>query len=199
MTSVTLPTHRFTATDLAGMPDDGNRYELVDGALIVTPAPVPRHQRVSGRLFLALCAACPAGLEVFAAPFEVRLAPNAVVQPDLVVVDPDALDETGLTGPPLLAVEILSPSTRLIDLGLKKTRYELAGCPTYWAVDPGDDGGQPWIRAWELHDGRYVQAGHSVGESAFHTHRPFEIDVVPSDLARQSGGRPPRDPGTLGA
>lgn len=195
-TVTTLPTrHTYTANDLAAMPDDGNRYELIDGVLIVSPAPVPGHQRASFRLGLLLAAACPDDLEIFTAPFEVRLASDTVVQPDLLVTRPESLDRTGLPGAPLLALEILSPSTRLVDLNLKKARYEVGGCPSYWVVDPGLGGAAPSITAWELLDGAYVEVGHAEGGTTLHLDRPFTLEVIPSDLVgprrrRPGGSRP---------
>ena len=71
----TLPRSRpLTRFDLESMPDDGHRYELIDGTLLVTPAPVTRHQRASFRLGLALHANVPPELEIFQAPFDVVLA-----------------------------------------------------------------------------------------------------------------------------
>lgn len=151
----TLPVRRtYTADDLADMPDDGNRYELIDGTLIVTPAPVMRHQRVVTRLAVTLDAVVPEGMEIFPAPFDVRLADDTVVEPDVLVARQADLTEKNLPAPPVLAVEVLSPSTRLVDLNLKKARYEAAGCPAYWVVDPGTDESPASIVAWTLRDGR---------------------------------------------
>ncbi|MPZ60357.1 MAG: hypothetical protein GEU93_03480 [Propionibacteriales bacterium] len=85
MVSVTtLPRSRpLTRADLDAMPDDGHRYELIDGALIVTPAPAHRHQRGVLELAVLLRAACPAEMEVLIAPFDVALADDTVMQPDV--------------------------------------------------------------------------------------------------------------------
>jgi Uma2 family endonuclease len=105
----TLPRGRaLTVADLDAMPDDGHRYELIDGALIVTPAPVVRHQRVSMALTRVLLGNLPDDLELLAAPTDVKLADDTAVQPDLLVARTSDLTETNLPGPPLLAVEILS-------------------------------------------------------------------------------------------
>jgi Uma2 family endonuclease len=178
-TVTTLPTGRaFTRQDLEAMPDDGHRYELIDGSLIVTPAPVPRHQRVSARLYLILHAACPPDLEVLYAPLDVELADDTVLQPDLLIARRSDFSDRGLPVPPLLALEILSPSTRHIDLGLKLATYEAAGCPSYWVVDPG----APSITAWELHNGRYVETGAAVAEEEFRTGTPYPVAVTPARL-----------------
>ncbi len=85
-TVTVLPRGRaLTRRDLERMPDDGHRYELVDGSLIVTPAPSPRHQAVLARLYGTLAAHCPADLQVLFAPLDVALADDTVLQPDLLV------------------------------------------------------------------------------------------------------------------
>lgn len=178
----TLPHGRpLTAADLATMPDDGHRYELVDGTLLVTPSPSLRHQLVSARLFSVLDRACPDELLVLTAPTDLRLAEDTVLQPDLVVVRRDILDrETQSLPDALLAVEILSPSTRHLDLTLKRARYEAAGCPAYWVVDPD----ALELTAWELHEGAYAEVEQVSGEEAFAATRPFPIEVVPGQLVR---------------
>lgn len=79
---------------------------------------------------------------------------------------------------PLLAVEVLSPSTRRIDLTLKRSRYEAAGCASYWVVDP--DG--PALTAWELRDGEYVEVAHVTGEEQFAASAPYDVIICPSQL-----------------
>ncbi len=182
MTSVTaLPQSRpLTYADLEATPDDGHRYELLDGALIVTPAPTPRHQMIVGALHLTLTQACPDQLQVFLAPVDVLLADDTALQPDLLVVRRSDVGERNIPAIPLLAVEVLSPSTRLIDLTLKKARYEQAGCPSYWVVEPGS----PSVAVFELRDGTYVEAARGTGDQTVAVHQPFEVTVVPAALAR---------------
>src|SRR5262245_16770471 len=101
----------FTRADLNAMPDDGRRYELIDGALIVTPAPVWMHQRVLKNLVRLLDESCPPDLEVLFAPFDVVLADDTVMQPDALVARRADFTRRGLEKqPPALAVEILSAS-----------------------------------------------------------------------------------------
>jgi Uma2 family endonuclease len=131
----------LTYRDYAALPDDGRRYEIHDGELSVTPAPGLRHQRIAGRLFVALDAHVAAnGLgEVLIAPLDVILSDTTVVQPDVVYVDRSrlgALSERGVEGPPTLAIEILSPSTVQIDRDRKLELYARLGVPFYWLVDP---------------------------------------------------------------
>src|SRR5947209_12549828 len=116
----------FTRADLEDVPDDGRRYELIDGVLIVSAAPGRVHQRVVLGLAVLLRAACPAEFEVMIAPFAVGLAEDTEMQPDVLVASRDQLTERELPGPPALAVEVLSPSTRLIDLNTKRARFERA-------------------------------------------------------------------------
>ena len=178
-TPLGLPRGRpLTRDDLDQMPDDGHRYELVDGVLIVSPAPRVGHQHASKRLFLALESACPDGFEVYFAPLDVALADDTVMQPDLLVAPTSAFTERDLPVAPLLAVEVLSPSTRAFDLLLKKDRLERAGCAHYWVVDPD----VPAIRAWRLVDGAYVDDGTVEGDQALRLEEPFPITIVPASL-----------------
>lgn len=179
----TLPRGRaMTHADLEALPDDGWRHELVDGALVMTPAPRWRHQSAIVRLLVALDAACPDDLRVVVAPFSVVLGPDTVVQPDLLVAPRAAITETELQGAPLLAIEVLSPSTTHIDLGLKKQRYAAAGCPAYWVVDPGTAAAEPSITAFALEDGEYVEAAASRGNEPLTVDSPYPVRVVPSEL-----------------
>ncbi|MBA2551121.1 MAG: Uma2 family endonuclease [Nocardioidaceae bacterium] len=175
----TLPRGRaLTRHDLDAMPDDGYRYELIDGALIVTPAPSWRHQAVSAGLFLVLTRACPTDLRVLYAPVDVALADDTVMQPDLLVARRTDFGERDLPTAPLLAAEVLSPSTRRIDLTLKRSRFEEAGCRSYWVVDPEE----PSLTAWQLVHGTYVRVADVSGDEEFAATEPYEVLVVPSTL-----------------
>lgn len=168
----------ITRAERDALPDDGRRHELIDGALIVTPAPSPRHQEAVARLLILLREACPADLRVLTAPLDVVLAPDTVVEPDVLVAPRDAFTERDLPGPPLLAVEVLSPTTRHLDLQLKRARYEAAGCPTYWVVDPD----VPALSVWQLEDGRYGDPVHVEGTATIDLERPYSVSVSPADL-----------------
>ncbi len=187
MTAMTIEAHSFlpygrelTRADLDGLPDDGHRYELIDGVLIVTPAPRIRHQDVAGNLFVILRAAAPEELVVLFAPLDVVLAENTVMQPDLLVAPLDAFTEKDLPVAPILAVEVLSPSTRGVDLLLKRDRLERAGCLNYWVVDP--DG--PSVIALNLVDGAFRQVAHATGDEAFEVEVPFPVSFTPASLRR---------------
>ena len=184
-TVTTLPRSRpFTRHDLDSMPDDGHRYELIDGALIVTPAPSYRHQDVVGHLHIALVAACPAELKVLLATFDVALADDTVMQPDLLVARRSDFTARDLPTAPVLAVEVLSPSTRHIDRSLKRARLEVAGCHSYWVVDPME----PSVTAWELSGQgdlvgqEYVEVAHVTGDEELEVTEPFPLTLRPNDL-----------------
>jgi Uma2 family endonuclease len=174
----TLPRRPLTVDDLELMPDDGHRYELVDGTLIVSPSPSLRHQIVLANLMEVLLRARPQTYRVLSAPLDVVLADDTSVQPDLLVVRSD-LPGPKVTEPPALAVEILSSSSRLIDLNLKRARYEGAGVPAYWVVDPDE----LRIVAWELRDGTYVEVAQVVDDALWTAERPFPVSLDPRALA----------------
>jgi len=178
-TVTTLPRGReFTRADLDEMPEDGRRYELVDGSLVVTPAPRINHQRAVGNLHLLLRQHCPPELEVILAPFDVALAVDTIVRPDLLVARRSDFTDRDLPVAPLLALEVLSPSTRHIDHGLKRARYETAGSPSYWVFDPTE----PSLTVWELADDRYVERLRATGDEVGEVTLPYPMRVVPSLL-----------------
>jgi Uma2 family endonuclease len=134
-------TIRFKAADIWDTPEDGNRYEVIDGQLYMTPPPVPEHQGASGMLYGHIWRyVYERGRgRIFAAPIGVVLDDENGLQPDLIYLSPERLDligKRGVEGAPDLVVEILSPSTRARDRGLKMRRYAAAGVPHYWIVDP---------------------------------------------------------------
>ena len=181
MTAVTATSHLsapeggWTADDLADFPDDGLRYELVDGVLLVSAAPSQDHQIALGNLYLLLAPAAPPDLRVFLAPFDVRLSPRRLLQPDIVVVpkDRNAPDRR-----PLLVVEVLSPSTRAVDSTLKRLVLEQGGVPSYWLVDPL----VPSLTVLELRDGAYDEVTTVLNADRHHARLPFPVSVSPAAL-----------------
>ncbi len=169
----------FTVDDLERTPDDGRRYELVDGVLIVSPAARIPHQEVLGELLVQLRQACPRSLAAVPGP-GVRMSGDTELIPDLVVIPQDQLAETRVTRPPLLAVEIQSPSTALFDLNTKKAVYERFSIESYWVVVPDRD--QPEVIAFELRHGRYQRVAHVRGGQTFRAKRPFAVEIVPARL-----------------
>ena len=173
----------FFQDDLEAMPDDGRRYEIVDGTLIVSAAPGRLHQRAVGRIFRLLDDACLPELEVFVAPFSVVLSVNTVIQPDVLVASRSRLTEKNLTGVPELAVEVLSPSTRLIDMHVKLERLDRAGCPSFWVVDPCARPEEARLTVWQLSTAkRYEAVADVTGEQEFRATLPYPVTVVPAAL-----------------
>jgi Uma2 family endonuclease len=176
------PGEPFTADDLERMPDDGHRYELIDGMLIVSPAPSVPHQRVAFVLGMLLEDSCPDDLVVFGTAINVRFSQRSALEPDVVVAR--VADARGgrarLTSTPLLVAEVLSADSVLRDLNLKKAAYERFGIPSYWVVDPDLD--RPSLRAFELHGASYAEVAQVSGGDAFHASKPFEVEIVPDRL-----------------
>jgi Uma2 family endonuclease len=133
-------TARLTYEDLLKLPDDDKRHELIDGVHYVMSSPVVRHQRVVRRLGLSIgnhVDATGCG-EVFFMAVDVVLSPFDVVVPDLIFVSAERshlLQERNLLGPPDLAAEVLSPSTRHQDRVLKRRLFEREQVREYWILD----------------------------------------------------------------
>ncbi len=137
--SVQIP--RYTAEEVRNFPDDRLRYEVIRGELFVTPAPGTAHQR----LVIELAAAFKAYLdryglgEVLVAPYEVEFAEDTAVQPDVLVILRDRahhVTKKRLMGPPSLAVEVISYSSKRTDRLQKRSLYMEEGVEEYWIVDP---------------------------------------------------------------
>jgi Uma2 family endonuclease len=145
-----MATARITWQDTLRMPEDGKRYEAIDGELYVTAAPFRRHQRVSLNLATALHALLDAsGLGwVYHAPIGVEFPKTEEgVQPDIVFVSrlrDSVLVKEGIRGAPDLVIEILSPSTAGRDRTIKKKLYERQGVGQYWIVDPDAESVEIW-------------------------------------------------------
>jgi Uma2 family endonuclease len=185
------PGRAFTVADLDRMPDDGRRYELMDGVLLVSPRPVMGHQWVVASLRDLLQRACPDNLVAVSEP-AMQLSADTEFDPDIVVVGDEALGAAKVTEPPLLVVEVQSPSMALIDLNVKKAAYERFGIDAYWIVVPDPD--EPKLTAFELADGCYELAAKVTGDDVFSAQRPFAMQVRPSDLvARLRRAGPQQD------
>jgi Uma2 family endonuclease len=170
----------FTVDDLADMPDDGRRYELIDGMLFVSPAPGWAHQEMASALYRLLHAACPPDLRALMAPFAVRTSLTNEVQPDVIVARYADLTEPCLPVAPLLAVEALSPSTKLYDRNTKKAHYERIGVLSYWLLDPTGAGE---IEVHELDsDGRLQLIAAAAGDDVITVQRPFPVEICPARL-----------------
>lgn len=130
-----------TYEDYVALPDDGNRYEVIEGELCLVPAPNLRHQVILLNIAVALRNFLHGrGLgSVYIAPFDVVLSNINVVQPDVLYVSNNRLNiltKAGATGAPDLAIEVLSGSTKRRDAVTKLRLYENFGVDEYWIVDP---------------------------------------------------------------
>jgi len=141
----TRPAVKLTYDDFLLFPDDGKRHELIDGEHYVTPAPNLRHQRISGKLYMAIgkyLESHPIG-EVFFAPLDVVISQIDIVEPDLLYVSreraADILIPQHVRGVPDLVIEIASKGTRKRDETVKRRLYERTGVSEYWTVDPQID------------------------------------------------------------
>ena len=170
----------YTLAYLDTAPDDGRRREIIDGGLYVTPAPSRIHQRAVVELSFRLRLACPVGLEILVAPFGYRPTSERSLQPDVLVCSPDDHDPKHAVKPLLLAVEVISHSSRMHDLLLKRGLYEQAGVRSYWILDPDKE----TLTVLELVEGVYVERDVVSGEKVFDATLPFPVQIVPAELLR---------------
>jgi Uma2 family endonuclease len=149
MATATTEKKKYTYADYLKTPDD-ERYELIEGDLLMTPSPVTRHQRISRKILIALdnhVTNNDLG-EVFDAPFDVYLDNENVVQPDVLFVSKERMDiigEKNIQGTPDLVVEIISESTAYRDLVQKKKLYVRFGVKEYWIVLPEESSVEVYI------------------------------------------------------
>ena len=167
----------YTAEMVRALPDDGKRYEVVYGELLVTPAPRPWHQVMVQRLSLALglyLRSHPVGV-LLTAPADISWGSDVLVQPDVFVVHPD--EARMLTWSRmrtlLLVAEVLSPSSARGDRFLKRLRYREAGVPLYWLVD----GDERAVEIWTPRDDfPAVERNHLVWQPAG-AREPFKLSL----------------------
>lgn len=148
------PKRLLTYEDFLTFPDDGVRREIVEGEVLVTPAPNVRHQVLVLRLTYAFETHVRAhgGGRVFVSPLDVRLSEHDIVEPDVIFVAEDRLGiikDNFMLGAPSLLVEVVSdPRT---DRVRKRDLYGRTGVPEYWIVDPEADR----VEVYRLEAGRY--------------------------------------------
>ncbi|CAN5535181.1 Uma2 family endonuclease [soil metagenome] len=169
----------WTAADLASVPDDGNRYELMQGVLLVSPMPRSVHQRANHRLVAVLNAAAPAGVEAYL-PLDWQISEVELYAPDVMLVRNEDLTDRVLRVPPILAAEVLSPSSRRLDQVAKRAAYADAGAEHYWLVDPDE----PSVVALRLGHGAYVQVASTRGDDLFDVEDPIAVVFTPSSLVQ---------------
>jgi Uma2 family endonuclease len=178
-----MPTLRdWTFDDLRQLPDDGRRYEIIDGSLHVSPAPSPRHQVAASRLVRLLLAAAPDEVEAVES-VDIDCG-RSVLQPDVVVAGVEAFELHAVKFVPAdvrLAVEVVSPSSVRMDRLVKPSVFAQAGVPAYWRVEL-DGPGAPLIVVCTLHGDVYreivtVRAGEAVTVDV-----PYRVELRPADL-----------------
>lgn len=173
----------FTVNDLLTFPDDGNRYELFNGSLLVSPSPTPLHQRAIARLLRILEDAAPPEFEPLP-EVNLRVGTQDFFIPDLVVVRAETVEDTELMFAPkdiLLAVELVSPTSQMRDRHMKRSAYAAAGIPLYWRIELGDG---PSLHVHELAGDDYKPAArHEAGKVAT-LFAPFEVSLDPAVLLR---------------
>lgn len=144
----------YRVADLERMPEE-ERWELIEGELVMSPTPRLMHQKVAYRLAVGFARLEEAGqASVFVSGTGVFLAAHTVLAPDLVVMSPksrERFSERGIEGPADLVVEVLSPSTKKRDLAQKRRLYAAYGVGEYWIVHPTEQ----WVEVLSLHDGDY--------------------------------------------
>lgn len=146
-----MPAHQssqqpqWNADLVRSLPEDGNRYELIDGVLLVSPAPAWRHQRAVRMLLMALQPYCEQHNlgEALASPADIELSPADLVQPDVFVV-PEIAASWQETRKLRLVVEVVSPSSGHTDRYVKRPRYQRERVPEYWIVDPDERVFERW-------------------------------------------------------
>jgi Uma2 family endonuclease len=151
---------QWTYADYAALPEDGKRYEIIEGVLYMPPSPNFSHQEASTWFaHYLIIYVKQAGLgRVVHAPFDVELSPGNVVQPDILVIlkaNEERIKSGKLVGAPDLVVEIASPGTAGYDRRQKQDAYASAGVPEYWIADPA----AKTIEVLVLEQGAYQQKG----------------------------------------
>lgn len=129
---------QYTVDQVRAFPDDGNRYELVEGMLLVTPAPIPRHQLAANRLMFALTSFLgPAAPAYVVGPGEIEIQPSLHMEPDVLVFPSTYSPSSKWTEIKewWLAVEVLSPSSKYYDRDYKLDAYLRVGVEEVWLVD----------------------------------------------------------------
>jgi Uma2 family endonuclease len=155
----------MTYDEYSLLPDDGKRYQVIEGELIVSPSPNFRHQNTVWRLGnLLRTFADTNGLGVvIGAPMDVILEPQTIVQPDLLFIRHENIGIIGdiIEGAPDLCIEVLSPSTGLHDRHTKKAVYARCGVREYWIVDPVRES----VAVYDLDDGAYTLRAEASGDA----------------------------------
>ncbi|MEY9214092.1 Uma2 family endonuclease [Thermobifida halotolerans] len=172
------PHRPLTVEDLRRMPDDGRRYELVEGRLDVSPAPLSVHTLIESRLMVHLGVNAPDDFMVLTGPgLNLNAEGTHHRIPDLAVIRAEDFEKPYLTRPPLLAVEVVSPESVFRDHHTRLREYAEFGIASYWIVNPSAD--KPGIAEFRLDGDRYVEHAQVFGENVLATDVPFPVRTVP--------------------
>lgn len=157
-------------------------YEVVDGIPVMSPSPGVPHQYALSRLLILLSQACPPEHMVLPAPLDWLMWEHPRLQirePDLVVIERSQARAPRLTEAPLLAIEILSPTSFERDVVAKRREYAQAGLRHYWVVDPET----PQVAVYRAGgDGNLDMVTHASGDTEIAVDQPFAVRLRPSDL-----------------
>ena len=173
----------WTWADLQQIPDDGHRYEIIDGSLYVSPSPSRPHQIAAGRIVRLLADAAPDHLEVVAT-LDVEMD-RSVLEPDVVVLPAEPAYRKGgqLTrADVLLAIEVVSPSSRRMDRLVTPAVLAEAGVPAYWRVEL-EGVGTPSVTVYELAGVAYREVTTVAAGSVSVVATPFRVELRPAELA----------------
>jgi Uma2 family endonuclease len=174
----------WTYEDYLNLPDDGRRYEIIDGVLYVTNAPNRDHQYTVVRIVYQLLQFVESrGLgEILTAPFEVHLSERSrPVQPDVLFIRAERWPTVGANffeGAPDLVVEVLSPGSRRTDLFIKSNAYEQAGVSEYWIANPKTRS----VEIFTLVEGEYASLGEFTGDEIIRSVVLEGLEIVTSSL-----------------
>lgn len=140
---------RYTVDDLDAFPDDGQHYELLDGVLLVSPAPALQHQVIVQRLATALSSSLTSGAGMVVSPGRIQRGRSLSLEPDVLVFPAPSSLSAAWTDVSTwwLAVEVLSPSTRVYDTEWKRPAYQAMGVLEVWLVDPVESLVRTWLGA----------------------------------------------------
>lgn len=171
---------RTTLADLNALPEDGNRYELVDGEMIVTPAPSGPHNVIADRIGWLFHASAPEDYVVISG-YQLHLADESRLIPDVSVLASSSYRLHEALEPPMIVVEVLSPSNAAVDLSQKLAAYASFGVAYYWVAEPF----APSIAVLVLgSNGRYELSAEASDTERLVVDEPFPVEVVPADLVR---------------
>jgi Uma2 family endonuclease len=186
-----LGDHLWTREERDSIPPDRHRYEVIDGALVVTPPPwTGWHALACSYLLTALHGASPPGIDALPGPFDVILGSQTFVIPDIVVAPRSAFTEVDLPVPPALIVEVSHDISRDMDLGLKRACFERAGVTSYWVFDVEE----VRLRAWDLDaDGTYTLVADVRGDESWTATLPYPVTITPADALHRSDGQRRRE------